>query len=115
MSKRNTITLPDRVSQEVDRVTEQDRLFFVKHPKRTHRVRLADPAEIAEMELVTGEAVFPAGHMHCIAVKRVADNQRMRRPFSIPDEMVTCAPHEFSEAFSRRVFEWLGDEAIGLR
>ena len=43
-----------KLANQVDRVTQADRLFFERFPNRMHRVRLASRAEIEQRELIDG-------------------------------------------------------------
>jgi hypothetical protein len=52
-----------KLGREMDRVSEDDRLFFERLPHRQHRIRLASQAEINEITIIEGEDQFvPDGY-----------------------------------------------------
>jgi hypothetical protein len=67
-----------QLGEMVDRVTQADRRFFERFPDRTHRLRLASPAEIEQYDIIEGKAWMPPGFRMYVAVKKIASDARMR-------------------------------------
>jgi hypothetical protein len=91
-----------KLTDQVDRVTQADRAFFKRRPDRAHRVRLAALAEIKQEELmVGGTMIVPAGYSAFIAVRNMAPGIRLRVMTLAPEGAETDLPEEMA----RSIFE----------
>jgi hypothetical protein len=98
------------VVAKIDRTSsESDRRFFKRFQHRRTRVRIASPAEIAEVELMTGEPVrVPPGYRAFAVVRSLAPGLRTRC-FVIHRE---GAETDLSEAEAAAIFErWKGERS----
>ena len=68
-----------KLADRVDRVTQADRLFFERFPRRMHRVRLASQSEIEQQELIQGAVLWVPPPCRIFAVVRnIAPGVRLR-------------------------------------
>jgi hypothetical protein len=91
-----------RLSKELDRFLETDRLFFRRRPDRTCRLRRAHRAELETFARVSGRRLpqLPPGRAWFMLVAQVRPGARMRHPLAMPSDIET----DLSE-----------DEAVSLR
>ncbi len=61
-----------------DEASERDRMFFERHPDRTHRLRPARAGELPGLDV-------PVRGWSFVLVKQVARGFRVRVPFVAPD------------------------------
>ena len=68
-----------KLTDEVDVVSQADRRFFERFPHRQHRVRLASRAEIEQVKIAGGEPMTaPPGCRLFTVVRNIAPGARMR-------------------------------------
>ncbi len=91
-----------KLANQVDRVTQADRLFFERFPNRMHRVRLASRAEIEQRELIDGAIlmVAPGCRIFC-AVRNVAPGCRLR----LYVQGLEGSETDLAEGVARAIFE----------
>jgi hypothetical protein len=88
-----------KLACHVERVTDADRVFFEQHPDRKHRVRHASEVEIAQLEIVNGEAMtLPAGMRHFAIVRNVAPGARLRLFVTNARHATTDVPEDLTAA-----------------
>ena len=101
--RRSMRNLVDRVG----RVTQADRLFFERFPRRQHRVRIASQAEIEQDLALTGsEIVMPPGKRLFMAVKNITPGVRLRLLVVGPRDADT----DLNEEQARLVYEVVNDD-----
>ena len=92
----------ERLGELVREVTETDRQFFERFPRRRHRVRVASEVEISQIEIVEGKpATVPNGCRVFTAVRNVGPGMRLRA-FVYATE---GAETDLDEANARSIFE----------
>jgi hypothetical protein len=68
-----------KLTDQVDKMSQADRRFFERRPDRKHRVRLASRAEIEQNELLEGKPQeIPPGCRVFTIVRNVAPGARLR-------------------------------------
>jgi hypothetical protein len=68
-----------KLADRVDHVSQADRRYFERFPHRTHRVRIASQAEIAQYKIIDGGPVFlPPRCQFFVAVRNIAPGVRLR-------------------------------------
>lgn len=94
----------NRIDELAEEQSQSDRRYFDRNPTRSHRIRLAHPAEIAQGENTFAQAAqsLPEGHTWYTAVRCVSQGMRLRLFFS--------GPHEFaagilSESQAAEIYE----------
>jgi hypothetical protein len=93
-----------KLSVKVTRITDADRRFFERFPHRQHRVRVASPFEIEQLELINGvktiwRTKLNDGDCAYIAVKNIWQGGRMRIPFACAEGLDCDMPEELARAF----------------
>ena len=97
-----TRTQQRQMQDRVDRVTQADRRFFERFPRRQHRVRLTSQAELAQCEILEGQPALPSPGCHVFTIVRnIAPGARLRT-FTFGPE---GADTDISEPMARTNFE----------
>lgn len=78
LAKDQRMTLTKKQRRIINRVTQGDAQFFKLNPNRSYRVRLADPAEIVEIQLREKRTPVPAEWCVYVAICKVAPRVRLR-------------------------------------
>ena len=74
------------LGERLGRVTEGDRLFFMRHRRRNHRLRQADRIEIEHGAIVAGAGMEPpSGKRWFTIVKQLAPGLRVRGLIALPE------------------------------
>lgn len=102
-----------KLADKVDLITQADRQFFERFPRRQHRVRLASQAEIGQNEVLEGHPVWlPDGLRVFTAVRNIAPGIRMRLFLRAPemsetdvDELTALAIYEAASTRRSREIE----------
>lgn len=69
----------EKLASYVRRVFDTDFAFFEQHPDRKHRIRLASDVEIAQLEIIEGEAMTaPPGMRRFVLARSVAPGACLR-------------------------------------
>jgi hypothetical protein len=90
-----------RGGERLDRVTEGDRRFFVRHKHRNHRLRRAGQIEIEQKMIIAGRGLEqPRGMAWFTLVKQLPPGMRVRMVITLPE---TAGP-DFSEPECERIF-----------
>jgi hypothetical protein len=93
-----------RGGERLNRLTEGDRRFFIRHKHRNHRLRQAGQIEIEQKEIIAGRAIEPPrGLAWFTLVKQLAPGMRVRMVIALPE---TAGP-DFSEPECKRIFNRL--------
>jgi hypothetical protein len=91
-----------KLADRLDLISEADQKYFERSPERRHRVRLTDPVELEEEELVQCRVrSVPAGWQFYTAVRNVRPGLRFRIVFLGPADR---DPELFSEAKARAIY-----------
>src|SRR3954447_9767435 len=91
------------LQDSIDRITQADLNYFTRFPHRNRHLRVADPAEIEQWELVTGADMnLPPGKQHYSGVIRMSDDVCLCLVFpgSVDDD-----PELFDDEMVRTVLE----------
>lgn len=90
-----------KLTARVDIMSQADRRFFERFPRRQHRIRMASQAEIEQHELLTGEMPWLPGTRIFVAVRNIVAGARMRLYFRGLDGADT----DLDECMARAIFE----------
>ena|SRR5688572_614716 len=103
-----------RLSDEIDRLTDADRNFFKRRPERAHRIRRAFGAEIAASALMDQRSLDLPPHLAWfVAVKQLEPGARVRTFFVYAREIDTDLPEEVAAAvFEATLGGWTLEEGL---
>ena len=92
----------DKLANQIFR-TASDRKFFESFPHRQHRVRVASPPEIQQLEILDGEPplIIPPDCQLLAIIRSVAPDVRERTYIFVPES----AGIDMDEIASRNLFE----------
>jgi hypothetical protein len=112
------------LTEAIDRAIQSDRLFFERFPHRSHRVRLASQAEIAQRAILLSNdaGALPNEFRHFVAVRNIAAGVRLRNFTILPegaetdlDEIEACAVYESAANEKTRWIEAQLRKAVARR
>ena len=107
--RRESERIFNKYMPQVEKETEDDKMYFIENPSRNHRIRPTFPVEdtcFREMGMVTGKAV-PKDATLIVFVKQMAPGARMRKAAHVNDctEENLETFRSMNEAESRRMYD----------